>query len=154
MKNLINDVLDLTRSRLGGGINLQIEYGRDLAPTMRQVIDELQVAYPDRAIDDHFDLTEPVDCDHERLGQLLSNLVGNALSYGAAGMPIKVEAITRDGELRISVSNAGEPIPHADNGAPVSAVLPRRGPALALKVSGWDFTSLRRSLRHMAAHCP
>jgi sigma-B regulation protein RsbU (phosphoserine phosphatase) len=112
MKNLISDVLDLTRSRLGGGINLHIEYGRDLAPTLRQVVDELQVAYPDRAIDDHFDLTEPVDCDHERLGQLLSNLVGNALSYGAAGMPIKVEATTRDGELRISVSNAGEPIPH------------------------------------------
>ena len=78
---------------------------------MKQVIDELQVAHPDRVIDYRFDLTEPVDCDHERVGQLLSNLVGNALSHGAIDAPIKVEAITRAGELRVSVTNAGEPIP-------------------------------------------
>lgn len=111
MKNLINDVLDLTRSRLGGGLILRIEHGGDLAQTMRQVIDELRVAYPDWIIDDRFDLTEPVDCDHDRVGQLLSNLVGNALSHGAAGAPVKVEAVTRDGELRVAVANSGEPIP-------------------------------------------
>jgi sigma-B regulation protein RsbU (phosphoserine phosphatase) len=111
MKNLINDVLDLTRSRLGGGLKLEIEHGRDLVPTMKQVIDELQVAYPDRVIDYRFDLTESVDCDHERVGQLLSNLVGNALSHGAVDAPIKVEAISRAGELRVSVANVGEPIP-------------------------------------------
>ena len=110
MKNLINDVLDLTRSRLGGGLNLQIELGRDLVPTMRQVIDELQVAYPDRVIDSSFELAEPIDCDHERIGQLLSNLVGNALSHGAEGVPIKVEAVTRNGDLHLSVTNSGEPI--------------------------------------------
>jgi len=111
MKNLINDVLDLTRSRLGGGLSLQIEHGCNLAPTMKQVIDELQVAYPDSIISDRFDLTEPVDCDHGRIGQLLSNLVGNALSHGAAGVPIEVEAVTSGGEMRIAVANAGEPIP-------------------------------------------
>ncbi|TIL30747.1 ATP-binding protein [Mesorhizobium sp.] len=42
-------------------------------------------------------------------------------------MPIKLEATTRDGELRISVSNAGEPIPHETKQRPVPAVL-ARGP--------------------------
>jgi sigma-B regulation protein RsbU (phosphoserine phosphatase) len=111
MTKLINDVLDLTRSRLGGGLNLHIEHGRDLVPTMRQVIDELQIAYPDRVIEDRFELAEPVDCDHERVGQLLSNLVANALSHGAPGVPIRVEAISAGGELRVSVRNAGDPIP-------------------------------------------
>jgi len=110
MKNLINDVLDLTRSRLGGGFNLEIEQGRDLRPTIRHVIEELQVAYPDSVIEARFDITQPVDCDHERIGQLLSNLLGNALSHGAEGAPIRVEAVTCGGEIRISVANAGEPI--------------------------------------------
>ena len=113
MKELINDVLDLTRSRLGGGLQLQLEAAHHLAPTLRQVIDELQVAYPERVIDDRFDLAEPVDCDPGRMGQLLSNLVGNALAHGADDAPIEVEAVTRAGELRLSVANAGEPIAQA-----------------------------------------
>ena len=113
MKNLINDVLDLTRSRLGGGLNVHIERGRDLSAMMKQVIDELQMAYPGRVIDERFELIEPVDCDHERIGQLLSNLVGNALSHGAENAPIKVEAVSGGGELRITVANPGEPIPPA-----------------------------------------
>ena len=113
MKDLINDVLDLTRSRLGGGLQVQVEQGRQLAPTLRHVIEELQVAYPERIIDDQFDLNEPVDCDHGRIGQLLSNLLGNALTHGADGVPIRVEATARGGEFRLSVANAGEPIPPA-----------------------------------------
>jgi sigma-B regulation protein RsbU (phosphoserine phosphatase) len=113
MEKLINDVLDLTRSRLGGGLHLQVEQGRALAPTLRQVIDELQVAHPDCVIDDQFDLTEPVDCDHGRIAQMLSNLVGNALTHGAKGAPIRVVAITQQGEFRLSVTNAGDPIPPA-----------------------------------------
>jgi sigma-B regulation protein RsbU (phosphoserine phosphatase) len=113
MKELINDVLDLTRSRLGGGLQLQVEQGRELAPTLRQVIDELQVANPECVIDDRFDLTEPVDCDHGRIAQMLSNLVGNALTHGAAGAPIQVDATTLQGEFRLSVANEGNPIPHS-----------------------------------------
>jgi sigma-B regulation protein RsbU (phosphoserine phosphatase) len=113
MKNLMNDVLDLTRSRLGGGLNVHIERGGDLSPMMRQVLAELRMAHPDRVINERFELAEPVDCDHGRIGQLLSNLVGNALSHGAENAPIAVEAVTRGGEMRISVANAGEPIPPA-----------------------------------------
>lgn len=110
MNELIGDVLDLARSRLGGGLQLQIEQDRPLEPTLRQVIGELQVAHPERVIVDRFDLTEPIDCDHGRIGQLLSNLVGNALTHGAAGFPVQVEAVTKEGEFRLSVANAGNPI--------------------------------------------
>lgn len=113
MKGLIDDVLDLTHSRLGGGIPLHIARGRALGPTLKQIVDELQVAHPERVIIRRFDLPNPVDCDHGRLGQLLSNLLANALTHGAKDLPILVEAETQHGEFRLSVANAGDPIPSA-----------------------------------------
>lgn len=113
MKDLISDVLDLTRGRLGGGLQLQIERGRPMESTLRHVIEELQVAFPERVIEARFDLAEPVDCDHGRIGQLLSNLVGNALTHGDAAQPILVDAKAAGGTFAISVANAGEAIPPA-----------------------------------------
>jgi sigma-B regulation protein RsbU (phosphoserine phosphatase) len=110
MKVLIDDVLDLARTRLGGGLQVQVESERPLVPTFSHVVDELRLAYPDRLIEDRWDITEPVDCDHGRLGQLLSNLLGNALTHGSELAPITVEASTDDDKLYLSVSNAGEPI--------------------------------------------
>lgn len=108
IKILIDNVLDLTRSRLGGGLQLQIERGRSVGPTLMQVIEELQVVNPDRTIAVRLDLDAPVDCDHGRIGQLLSNLLGNALTHGAENTPIQVAAATSNGEFRLSVCNAGD----------------------------------------------
>jgi phosphoserine phosphatase RsbU/P len=113
MQNLINDVLDLTRSRLGGGLPVQFEHGRPLGPTLSHIIDELQVAHPHRVIDDQFDLSDQVDCDHGRMGQLLSNLLANALTHGAQDAPIEDRGMTREGRFELSVANHGDPIPPA-----------------------------------------
>lgn len=78
MHELINNVLDLTRSRLGGGIPLQIEE-RSIEPILTQVIEELRIAHPERELKVCLETVEPVDCDQGRIGQLLSNLLGNAL---------------------------------------------------------------------------
>jgi sigma-B regulation protein RsbU (phosphoserine phosphatase) len=56
-------------------------------------------------------VTEPVDCDRARIGQLVSNLVGNAIDHGAPDQPIQVTAATHDGWFELSVTNAGEQIP-------------------------------------------
>lgn len=111
MNRLINDILDLARTRLGSGIPLQIEKGASVAPTLRLVTDELRAAFPDRTIEDHFQLDEPVDCDHERMAQLLSNLLGNALTHGSSPEPVRVKAFSRQGKFRLSVINSGKPIP-------------------------------------------
>ncbi len=42
---------------------------------------------------------------------MLSNLIGNALTHGAADAPIKVNVRNTDDELIVEVWNAGEPIP-------------------------------------------
>ena len=110
MHELINNVLDLTRSRLGGGIPLQIEE-RSIEPVLTQVIEELRIAHPEREIVVVLDTTEPVDCDQGRIGQLLSNLLGNALHHGPKDAPVRVDAVAKDGRFTLSVANAGEPIP-------------------------------------------
>ncbi len=55
-------------------------------------------------------INEPVDCDRVRIGQLLSNLLGNALTHGAKDEPVRVAAQTDADMLRIAVVNGGEPI--------------------------------------------
>jgi len=48
--------------------------------------------------------------DAGRLGQLLSNLLKNALVHGAAAPPVLVSVRQADGQLDVKVSNQGEPI--------------------------------------------
>ncbi len=113
MSDLIDNVLDFARGRLGGGITLSRDGSRPLEPVLEQVVDELRTASPQRVIETSFEMTEPVYCDRTRIGQLASNLIGNALTHGAPDQPVRVAAKTEAGEFEFWVANAGEPIPAA-----------------------------------------
>jgi sigma-B regulation protein RsbU (phosphoserine phosphatase) len=113
MTELIDNVLDLARGRLGGGLPLERNSQVPLTPVLRQVVDELRATQPDRIIQAQFALTKPVNCDRARVAQLLSNLLGNALAHGAAGEPIQVQAHTQGDSFELLVANKGEPIPPA-----------------------------------------
>ena len=110
MLGLIDNVLDLARGRLGGGLTLTRSADQPLAPALEHVIAELRTTWPDRQIDVDLDLPRPVDCDRARIAQLLSNLVANALTHGA-GAPIKVRASLDGAALELSVENQGDAIP-------------------------------------------
>jgi signal transduction histidine kinase len=111
MSGLIDNVLDLARGRLGGGLSLERNADAPLQPVLEQVVAELQSSAPNRVIDASFNLDLPVSCDRQRIAQLLSNLLGNALTYGAPDQPISVRAETRGEVFELSVANAGHPIP-------------------------------------------
>ena len=111
MAKLIDNLLDFARGRLGGGLGLERHAAEHLAPALMQVIEELRAISPERVIETGFALTEPVDCDQGRIGQLFSNLLGNALTHGAADRPIRVRAATAGGMFELSVANGGDPIP-------------------------------------------
>ena len=113
MAELINNVLDLARGRLGGGLVLKRDAYEPLGPVLEQVIAELRTSFPDRVIEARIDLDEPVDCDRARIAQLLSNLLGNALLHGAADRPVSVQASTQQGLFELAVANSGDPIPPA-----------------------------------------
>jgi len=109
MSRMIEQILDLTRTRLGGGLELQRER-RDLLEVITRIVDELRVAYPARII-------EARCCsiwgtwDHDRLEQVFSNLIGNALVYGDPARPVMVRAWEEDGLARVEVHNDGPSIP-------------------------------------------
>lgn len=111
MSGLISDVLDFARGRLGGGFNLSRNPEQSLQEILQQVIDELRANQPARVIETTFSLHEVIDCDRGRIAQLLSNLLGNALTHGLADSPVRVCATTENGWFELSVINIGEPIP-------------------------------------------
>jgi len=116
MSDLIGNVLDFARGRLGGGITLDRDANRPLTPVLEQVIDELRTASPERSIETRIAITEPVHCDRTRIGQLASNLIGNALTHGTPDTPVRVAASTEGGVFEFSVIGAEEFIQRLDLG--------------------------------------
>jgi len=107
---LVDDLLDLARGRLGGG--LLLEFKRcDLAPILGVVISELQATWPDRRIVANIDLPGQVLCDQGRMAQVLSNLIANALTHGTTDQDIRVDARIEAQTVVLAVSNGGRPIP-------------------------------------------
>ncbi|HWY75644.1 MAG TPA: PAS domain-containing sensor histidine kinase [Verrucomicrobiae bacterium] len=113
MSGLIDNVLDFARGRLGGGITLRRDANRPLQPVLQQVVDELRTAMPDRVIETDLGIADPVNCDRSRIGQMVSNLLGNALTHGSPDQPVKMVASTDNGMFVLWIANAGEPIPDA-----------------------------------------
>jgi signal transduction histidine kinase len=110
MAGLVDNILDFARGRLGGGLTLKRDAAHPLTPVLEQVISELQSAWPDIAIEAAIHVEEPVNCDRGKMGQLFSNLLGNAITYGDRGQPIRVVARTANGVFELAVVNYGEPI--------------------------------------------
>ena len=110
---LIENVLDFARGRLGDGLTLSRDRDQPLQPVLEQVVAELRIIAPDRQILTHFSIEAPVDCDPARIAQLASNLIANAVTHGAPGIPIEVDARTADDRFVLSVANGGMPIPPA-----------------------------------------
>lgn len=110
MSNLIDDVMDFARGRLGAGIGVRLAIDYDLRGALQDVVGELVAAYPGRAVIELIDIHQPVRCDRGRMQQLLSNLLGNALHHGAASEPIRIEAGVDDAVLTLVVTNGGAPI--------------------------------------------
>ncbi len=110
MSRMIDQLLDLTRSRLGGGISLACA-PMNLGKLVTQVADEARAAHPERApvLEMKGDLDG--EWDPDRLAQVISNLVGNAIDHGAPGSPVHILVEGLTNEAQVTVHNAGPPIP-------------------------------------------
>ncbi len=109
---IIDNLMDFARGRLGSGIDAVASRPMDLEPVIRDVVSEISqvTAHP---IECAIDLPHPVRADPQRIGQLLSNLLGNAVTHGASDAPIQIRAIISDGTFQLSVTNEGEQISDA-----------------------------------------
>jgi signal transduction histidine kinase len=107
---LIENVLDFARGRLGGGIPVRRTHVDDLQSELHRVIEEVRRSHPAASIQQSIDIPTAIDCDRVRVGQLLCNLLGNAVTHGDTHFPITVRAGVEHNLLVISVTNQGPPI--------------------------------------------
>jgi sigma-B regulation protein RsbU (phosphoserine phosphatase) len=112
MTELVNNIMDFARTRLGDGIVLEIS-AVDINALLTQSIEELQITHPKKQINLTGYLGATINCDASRLSQLVSNLIANALMHGSSTDPVIVDASLKDNVFIISVSNKGEEIPAA-----------------------------------------
>ncbi|GAA5083395.1 PAS domain-containing sensor histidine kinase [Chryseobacterium ginsengisoli] len=110
MHEMINNIMDLARGRLGGGISINLEEV-NLENLLNQVSDELKITFPERIIDSNFTISKTIMCDPARISQLVSNLLANAVTHGSHDTPVILKAFTTDTYWEISVINQGLPIP-------------------------------------------
>jgi PAS domain S-box-containing protein len=110
MTNMVAQLLDLTRSRLVGGIVVERQ-PVTLNEVVSNAVDELRQGHPTREI--RCTMTPGVrgDWDPDRLEQVVSNVVGNALQHGDPTRPIDVRLAMREREAVLEVHNFGPPIP-------------------------------------------
>jgi sigma-B regulation protein RsbU (phosphoserine phosphatase) len=113
MFDMIDDLMDFARSRLGSGVSLEIEEDTDFAGTLEAVLQEIAIAHPEAEFRSDMAFDGPIRCDTGRISQLASNLLANAVTHGDATQPINIRARGACRDLEISVCNSGEPITEA-----------------------------------------
>jgi PAS domain S-box-containing protein len=111
MEKMIGELVDFARARLGGGIPVKREPG-DLRVVLQRTVEEIQAAHPEAEI--KLELSGPGEglWDSERLVQVFTNLLVNAIHHGKQESRVVMSMDgDGDGPVRVSVHNLGEPIP-------------------------------------------
>lgn len=107
---LIHDLLDFTQARLGGRIPTHRVPGDLFDDVVEDVLDELRSAYPDRILEWQRSGTGQGSWDRDRMAQVITNLVTNAIAYGERGEPIQIIGTGAVDEVALAVHNKGTPI--------------------------------------------
>lgn len=111
MLEIIENVLDFARGRLGDGIPVSITDGGELQEELHKVVREVRQHHGDRTLDVRIDIDHAVPCDPPRIAQLFGNLLNNAVQHGATATPITVRTSTTAGVFELFVENTGTAIP-------------------------------------------
>jgi signal transduction histidine kinase len=110
MMRMIHQLLDFTRTRLGGGMPIE-RRACDLNQIAREVIEEAEPGHPDRTLALQEASNPTGSWDRDRLSQLLSNLVRNALEHGQSATPVRICLRDDPTHVEIVVENQGPAIP-------------------------------------------
>ncbi|PTL75683.1 PAS domain S-box protein [Vitiosangium sp. GDMCC 1.1324] len=106
---MIRELLDFTQARVGG-IPIHPR-PLDLHEHVRRVVEEVQLAWPERRIEFQASGDGWGQWDEGRLAQVVTNLVGNALQHGQADLPVRVSIRGGPSDVVLEVHNDGPPIP-------------------------------------------
>jgi PAS domain S-box-containing protein len=111
LTHLLDDLIDLTRIRLGK-LEIQTE-PCDLGALVREAIEGEQQTHPDRVISLEQATETPIHvlADPNRIGQVLTNYLTNALKYSPADQPVRVGLDVEGQQARVWVRDQGPGIP-------------------------------------------
>lgn len=110
MGHLITDLLEFTQCRLGDGIPIK-RTNCDLGQLCAEVMELVRASHPDQAFS--FQATGKLQAmaDRERMEQVLSNLLYNAVQHGEHGAPVLLILQGEAEDVVVQVCNSGRPIP-------------------------------------------
>lgn len=106
---MIRDLLDFTQARQGGGIPLSRREA-NLHELVHTVLDEVRSTHPERTLVVEQSGDGTGEWDPDRLAQVISNLVGNAIQYSPPDTPVRVTTQGEVDAVVLEVHNAGAPI--------------------------------------------
>ncbi len=110
MRRMVEDLLDLTRARLLGGIPIRLQ-DHSLSALAAEMIDDVRLAHPEHPILLFTRGDTNLSCDADRIRGVIENLLVNAVRHGQ-GTPIEVQVSGEDpAKVVLSVHNGGDPIP-------------------------------------------
>lgn len=109
MGGMIRDLLEYTRSRLGKGIPITPSKA-NLETVCKKAINEISLVYPESAF--QFESGGRLEgiFDSDRMRQVISNLLNNAVEHGKMGVPVLLIARGDVDALTFQVKNEGRPI--------------------------------------------
>jgi PAS domain S-box-containing protein len=112
LQRLLGDLL--TTSRLQqASLDLDLEE-RDLAEVLAPLLQRLRIAHPEAVIESELGAGVRAAVDADRLGQIVDNLVANAVAYGLG--PIRVTTRQVGDEVELTVHDDGPGVPPALRG--------------------------------------
>jgi two-component system sensor histidine kinase/response regulator len=106
MRNILDELFDLARARLGGGIPLT-RLPVDLAAVAHKAVAEVQATHPNRGIELSSEGDVHGHWDGGRLERVFANLIGNAVTHGTPTEPITVHLSGQLADVAVSVHNGG-----------------------------------------------
>jgi signal transduction histidine kinase len=108
MTAMIEQLLDLTRARLANGVGfVAAREPVTVGDLVQRTAEELRGAHPEREILVEVSGDSATSGDADRLLQVFSNLMANAVIHGAAGSPIGVSVHSSELEVAVRVLNKG-----------------------------------------------
>lgn len=110
MGEMITDLLEYTRTRLGRGLEIKPRFG-NFSALCQEAFNEVSAAYPHRRLECDVPGYVSLNFDPARMRQVLINLLSNGVHHGSEEFPVLLRLYESGLNIRLIVKNKGTPIP-------------------------------------------